>query len=229
MSREELECRYTYQKQKEKRYYEDTNTASIQQKTCEFEGRIADLELEREDFEDQVTILSQKLHRHLEIIDQLMEDKAYFEHLLVESKRALTDVERELEKLSEQLASTQIEARDAKQQLGFATSHNNQLHDKNRALSEEVKSLRDQNARLQENAGHLHAEATRLIDGREEAEEDRANQRLQIRELEEDIADYQDENAQLKAELALLKSGTARRDSVVDDGSPGEGPRSTSA
>lgn len=229
MSREELECRYTYQKQKEKRSFEDTNTASIQQKTREFEGRIVDLELEREDFEDQVTTLSQKLHKHLEIIDQLMEDKAYFEHLLVASKRALTDIEKELERLSERLASSQIEADDSKQQLSFATSHINQLHEKNRVLSEEVKILRDENASLHENAGHLHAEATSLIDGREEAEEDRANQRQQIRELQEDIADYQDENAHLKAELALLKSRTARRDSVVDEGSPGEGPRSTSA
>ena len=63
--------------------------------------------------------------------------------------------------------------------------------------------------REEEEAQHLHAEATSLIDGREEAEEDRAHQRQEICELKEDIADYQSENAQLKAELQLLKSETA--------------------
>ena len=73
MSREELEWRYTHQKQQKKGEYKDTNTAAVQQKIRELENQIVDLSLEREDFE--VTTLSQKLHKNFEIIDQLIEDK----------------------------------------------------------------------------------------------------------------------------------------------------------
>lgn len=234
MSRDELEWRYTYRKQKEQRDYKDSNTASMKQQTRDFENRIADLELEREDFEKHLRhatskeqVLIKQADRYFKNIVQLMEDNAYYEHLLRNSsKRTVISTRRDFDfqrdhavKLSEQLHNSQIEARNSKQQLSFATSTVNQLHDENRSLSGEVEFLRDQNANLHDKVGHLHAEATSLCDGREDAEESRADQRQEIGLLLQEAAAHEIEQAQLKAELEFLKFGTLN----------GEGPRSTFA